>query len=61
MAWFGFWIFLSVLVIVDAWLYSKGHSCLIFDHTSDHEKRLREAAVAQAERAAHQATKEPSK
>lgn len=56
MAWFGFWIFMAVLVVVDAWLYSKGHSCFIYDHKSDHEKRLREAAVAMAERTAHQPT-----
>lgn len=61
MAWFGFWMFLSVLVICDAWLYDKGHTCLIYDHKTVHEKRLREAAVAQAEHAANQPTKEPSK
>lgn len=56
MAWFGFWMFLSVLLVVDAWLYNKGHCCLIFDHTSEHEKRLREAAVAKAEAEAHHIT-----
>lgn len=52
MAWFGFWIFMTVLLVVDAWLYSKGHSCFIYDHVSDEEKRLREAAALKAEREA---------
>lgn len=49
MAWFGYWIFLSVLIVCDALLYSKGHSCFIYDHKSEHEERLREAAVKRAE------------
>lgn len=42
MEWFGFWMFMSVLVAVDGWLYSKGHTCFIYDHQTDAEKAIRD-------------------
>lgn len=40
MEWFGFWIFAAVLVVVDGWLYSKGHDGVFFEHKTDEEKEL---------------------
>lgn len=42
MEWFGFWIFASVCVAVDAWLYSKGHEGFLFSHKTDAEKAIRD-------------------
>lgn len=41
MEWFGFWIFLSVCVAVDGWLYSKGHDGYFFRWRTPEEKLLR--------------------
>lgn len=40
MEWLGFWIFLSVLVVVDAWMYLKGHDGMFFEHKTDEEKAI---------------------
>jgi hypothetical protein len=40
MEWFGFWIFASVCVCVDAWLYSKGHTAFFFKAKTDAEKAI---------------------
>lgn len=40
MEWLGFWIFMSVLVVVDAWMYLKGHDGMFFEHKSDEEKAI---------------------
>lgn len=42
MEWFGFWIFLTVFVVVDAWLYSKGHDGWFFTHKTEAEKKIRD-------------------
>jgi len=47
MEWFGFWIFLSVCVAVDAWLFAKGYDSFFFEAKTPEEKKLREAAIAQ--------------
>lgn len=52
MEWFGFWIFLSVCVAVDGWLYSKGHNTMFFSHKTDAEKELQRAAVDRAKKEA---------
>ena len=40
MEWFGFWIFAAACVWADAWLYSKGHSALLFEAKTDEEKAI---------------------
>lgn len=50
MEWFGFWIFMSVVIIADAWLYSKGHDGLFFVHKTDAEKKLQDAMIQKLQR-----------
>lgn len=45
MEWFGFWIFLTVFVAVDAWLYSKGHDGWFFTHKTEAEKKIRDRQI----------------
>ena len=37
----GFWIFLSVFVICDCWVFLSGHESFFQTHESKVEKRLR--------------------
>lgn len=48
MAWFGFWIFLSVYVAVEAYLYNQGHETFFFAHKTEAEKTIRDAQVFRA-------------
>jgi len=38
--WLGFWIFLSVFVVCDSWLYEKGSDTFFHEHKTDVEKEL---------------------
>lgn len=38
--WFGFWIFLSVVVVCDHWIFSKGYEGVFLTHRTDSEKEL---------------------
>ncbi len=40
-AWLGFWLFLCVIVLVDAWLYQKGYKNFLFEDRTDDEKARR--------------------
>lgn len=40
MEWFGFWLFMSVFVVVDGWLYSRGHDGWFFTHKTPEEKSI---------------------
>lgn len=40
LAWLGFWIFLSVLVACDCWLFEKGYNTLFQTHKTNEEKLL---------------------
>lgn len=42
LSWFGFWLFLAVVVASDAWLYSQGHEGLLFTHKTEAEKAIRD-------------------
>lgn len=42
LAWFGFWIFMTVFVVCEAWLYSKGHDTFFFEHKTEAEKQIRD-------------------
>ena len=43
--WFGFWIFMSVFVAVDYWIYSKGHDSFFMSHKTDIEKELQQLKI----------------
>ncbi|GEM_PF-5691276 len=43
--WFGFWIFMSVFVAVDHWIYSKGYDSFFLVHKTDIEKELQQLKV----------------
>jgi hypothetical protein len=36
----GFWVFLTVLFLVDSYLYNKGHDTLFWKHKTDVEKKF---------------------
>jgi len=40
LSWLGFWIFLSVFVMCDSWIYEKGHNTFLQTHKTDAEKEL---------------------
>jgi len=41
MEWLGFWIFLSVFVACDTYLFSKGYNSVIWTAKTDEEKEIR--------------------
>ena len=38
--WFGFWIFMSVFLVCDTYLYSLGHETLFWKHKTAAEKQI---------------------
>lgn len=42
MAWFGFWIFLSVLLVCDTYLFDKGYNSIFWTAKTDQEKTIHE-------------------
>lgn len=36
----GFWIFLSVFIAVDAWLFSQGYEAIFFEAKTSIEKEI---------------------
>jgi len=40
--WLGFWIFMSVFLVCDTWLYSKGHDTFFHTHKTVAEKAIRD-------------------
>lgn len=38
--WFGFWIFFTVFLVCDTWLYSKGHETMFWKHKTPEEKEI---------------------
>lgn len=44
--WFGFWIFMAVLLVCDTWLYSQGHNGFFWTHKTDAEKEIQAAQIA---------------
>ncbi len=45
MAWFGFWIFVSVLLVCDTWLFSKGYNSIFWEWKTKEEQQLREQVI----------------
>lgn len=50
MGWFGFWIFMTVALLVDAYLYTRGHDGRFFEHQTEAEKELQQIAIEKAKR-----------
>ena len=46
----GFWIFLSVVVVCDAWLFSQGYESSFFSRKTDQEKKIRELKIKKLEK-----------
>ena len=44
-AWLGFWIFASVYVGCEAWLYSQGHETFFWQHKTVAEQQLQQKSV----------------
>lgn len=42
MAWLGFWIFLSVFLACDTYLFVKGYDSVLWTAKTDEEKQIRE-------------------
>jgi len=42
---FGFWIFMSVFVCCDTWLYSKGHDTFFWGYKTDAEKEIQRKII----------------
>lgn len=45
MSWFGFWIFMSVFLVVSHRQYMKGHCNFLFEHKTDFEKDMRDLLI----------------
>jgi hypothetical protein len=44
MEWFGFWLFLSVLLVCDTWLFSKGYKAFFWSAKTEDEKAIHKKA-----------------
>ena len=45
MGWLGFWIFMSVYVICEAYLYSQGHETAFWQHKTEVEKQIQQKTL----------------
>ena len=45
MAWFGFWIFLAVLIACDHWVFSQGYDSFFQCHKTDAEKEIQQIKI----------------
>lgn len=50
MEWLGFWIFASVFLACDTWLFSKGYNSLFWDWKTKEEQQLRQKAIEGCEK-----------
>jgi hypothetical protein len=46
MQWFGFWIFLAVLVACDYWVFSQGYNGILLEHKTEQEKEIQRLKIA---------------
>ncbi len=49
LGWLGFWIFLTVYVACEAWLYSQGHDTFFWRHKTDAEKQIQQKHIESKE------------
>ena len=45
MNWLGFWIFMSVLVMCDCWVFSQGYDSLFQYHKTAEEKEIQRIKI----------------
>lgn len=43
--WVGFWIFLTIYICIEAYMYMNGHDTLFWQHKTPIEIQLQEKAV----------------
>ena len=43
--WFGFWLFMAVLLVCDCWVFMSGRDSYLQYHKTDAEKALQRAAI----------------
>lgn len=43
--WFGFWIFMTVFMLCDTWLYSKGNDTFFWQYKTEAEKQLQQEII----------------
>lgn len=46
--WFGFWLFMVVLVICDCWVFTQGYDSFLQHHKTDAEKELQRIKIETA-------------
>lgn len=50
MGWFGFWIFMAVLIAADHWIFSQGYESLFQKHKTPEEKELQRLKIEELRR-----------
>ena len=45
LAWLGFWVFASVFVGCDYWIYSQGHDSFFHTHKTVEERELQQLKI----------------
>lgn len=45
LAWFGFWIFLAVLMVCDHWIYAQGYDSLFQKHKTEAELEIQKIKI----------------
>ena len=50
MHYFGFWIFLSVFVVCDCWIFSQGYDSFLQCHKTEAEKELQKLRIEELRR-----------
>lgn len=43
--WFGFWIFMTVFLLCDTYLYSRGHETMFWKHKTVEEKQIQQQQI----------------
>lgn len=57
--WFGFWLFMSVLVVCDCWVFLSGYDSFLQFHKTDAEKELQSVKIEAARQRARQSEVHP--
>lgn len=50
MSWFGFWIFMTVFVACDHWVFAQGYDSTFLYHKTEAEKELQRLKIEQLKR-----------
>lgn len=45
MEWFGFWVFMAVLVAADHWVFAQGYDTVLLGHKTPAEKELQRLII----------------